>query len=171
MNSNEPKAVEAKLYKSYLVSKRYCYLRSVLNTSDYNMVRHIDEFYKKLDYEKLKDFYSFQQDYSFLHSSVDLIHAYPEFSDYVFNLSKRDGIPKLDGMPDYLRLALFSFGIDWYSDIPSLDSTYDYKNMVSSNDKIYKDSHKTHESVDYVYSKRLNDLNPILQKILIEYYA
>lgn len=171
MNSNEPKAVEAKLYKAYLVSKRYCFLRNVLNTSDYNMVRQIDEFYKKIEYEKLKDFYSFQQDYSKLRSTADLIHCYPEFEDYVSNIPKREGVPILEGIPDYLRIAMFGFSLDWYSDIPSLDSTYDYKSMVSSNDKIYKDSHKTHESVDYVYSKRLHDLNPQLQQILIEYYA
>lgn len=165
LHSKPWKCANAKMYRNYLVSKRYCFLRDTLRFSDYYMVRQIDEYYKKLDYEKLKDFYSFQQDYTKLHSAVDLIHMYPEFEDcYKSVLSDN-----LSGLPDYIRLALFSFGVDWYCDKSSLENTYDYKNLVQKTDDIYKDTHKAHDVHNYRYSKRFTDINSSLQKIILNY--
>lgn len=166
MHTKEPEKVEAKLYRSYLVSKRFLYIRDTLNCSSDYLVKQIDEFYKKIDYERLKDFYQFQSIYSKSHSTVDLINMYPEFSDYLDKLKKCD----IDSVPDYLRLALFSFGIDWYSEfLPSLDSTYDAQLVKSMHNKIYKDTHKAHDVHNYRYSKRLQSLDPELQKIVISY--
>lgn len=157
--------VNAKMYRAYLVSKRYIYLRDTLRFSDTVMLREINDYYKKFDYEKLKDFYSFQEDYVKLHPLRDLIHMYPEFADYYLSRT----VNNLSGMPDYLRLALFSFGLDWYDDKKCLEDSYDYKNLVQRSDKIYKDTHKAHDVHNYRYSKRFHDINPTLQKIIQDY--
>lgn len=166
MDTKERDKVEMKLYRDFLVSKRYIYLRSSLRCSDEWLLKSIDEFYKKYDYERLKDFYLFQQDYSKLHSTLDLINMYPEFSDYLDNVTT----DSIQDVPDYLRFALFSFGIDWYfGELPSLDGTYDAKLVKSQHDKIYKDTHKAHDINNYRYSKRFHDSDPLLQNLILKY--
>ena len=53
-------------------------------SSDYVLLKCINEFYKKLDYERLKDFYSFQVNYVDLNPDRlhDLVFMYPDMVDY-----------------------------------------------------------------------------------------
>lgn len=163
MHSKEPDKVNVKLYKIYMISKRFLYLRNSLGLTSGQLMDEIDDYYKKLDYERLKDFYTFQQEYSFNHSVSDLIHMYPDFVDYLFKLKD------ISDVPDYYRLALFSFGLDFYSLIPDLNDSYDFKQMKDSHDKIYKDTHKRHDINNYRYSQRFKDLNSDLQKVILNY--
>lgn len=166
MDTKDRDKVEAKLYRTYLVSKRYLYLRSSLGCSDEWLMKSIDDYYIKLDYERLKDFYKFQEDYTKIHSPLDLIHMYPEFNEFLDSVE----VDKLEFVPDYLRLALFSFGVDWYfGELPTVDGTFDAKRVKSQHDKIYKDTHKAHDIHNYRYSKRFNRSDPQLQDIILNY--
>ena len=169
MNSKEPDKVEAKIYKMYLVSSRFCYIRDSLGVSSGSLLNRINEYYKKVDYEKLKDFYLFQEDYVLSHPVQDLVTAYPEFYDFCYQ-RKSDPLLK-DSCFDFAwqSLALNSFKIKSLDKLPDIYETYDYKVMKSKNNQIYKDTHKRHNVNDYRYSQRLHDLNPELQSILIKY--
>ena len=164
MNSHEVDSVKAKLYKVYLVSKRFCFLRDSLGFTSGKMLKRINQYYKKYDYEKLKDFYKFQEDYTMIHPVQDLIAAYPEFYDMCVNLDHDSCFD----LPWQIS-ALKSFKIKDPHDVPDLFNTYDFKVMKRKNNDIYKDTHKRHNVNNYRYSQRLHDLNPALQKILIKY--
>ena len=168
MNSKEPKFVESKLYKIYLVSSRFCYIRDSLGLTSGQCLKRINEYYKKVDYEKLKDFYLFQQDYVLSHPVQDLITAYPEFYDFCVSYKSDPTKESCFTLP-WQSLALKSFKISSLEKLPDLYDTYDYKVMKSKNNQIYKDTHKRHNVNDYRYSQRLHDLNPELQSILIKY--
>lgn len=164
MNSKDMDCVEGKLYKVYLQSKRFCFLRDSLGLTSGQMLSKINDYYKKVDYEKLKDFYLFQQDYVMSHPVQDLICAYPEFYDLCVSLS-HDSCFDLP----WQVFALKSFKIKDPHEVPDLFNTYDFKVMKRKNNDIYKDTHKRHNVNNYRYSARLNNLNPSLQKILIKY--
>lgn len=166
-HSKEMVKVEAKLYRTYLVSKRFCFIRDSLRLSNFVMLKHINDYYVKFDYERLKDFYQFQQDYTMFKPASDLIHMYPEFADLLLKFSQEN--KDLVSLPEYISQALFTFGLDWYCDFSELSDTFDFKTMRSISDKIYKDTHKAHDAHAYRYSQRFYDLNPQLQQILIKY--
>lgn len=166
MNSLDPDKVEHRLYKFYLVSKRFCLLRDTLNTSDEWLYQRIDAFYKMLEYEQLKDFYSFQSSYSFVHPVGDLVHMYPEFSDDLVNLTE-DKLSKLRNID--FKLGSFSLNLSSYSGVSDFNEVYDYQAMKLQHRKIYLDSHKNQEKNDYLYSEKFHYLNPTLQSLLIKY--
>lgn len=174
MNSRPMDRVDNKLYKIYLVSKRFLYLRSTLDMTSGQLLKAIDSYYKKLDYERLKDFYLFQQNYAELHDPSDLMHMYPDFVDWVndFVYSRRYSI---NDVPEYIKFALQSFGYDvrgiqtFPFVLSKLEDSYDFRNMRQQHDKIYKDTHKAHDVHNYRYSETFHRLNPELQKIIQTY--
>ena len=165
MDTVEYRLVCLKLRKWFNISKRFCFIRDSLGVSSDYVLNCINEFYKKLDYERLKDFYSFQVNYVDLNPGRlhDLVFMYPDMVDYFRSL-------KLDEYPDnelYVN-ALESFGI---SDLGTFDysDTLDFKGSSSRASDIYKDTHKAHEKNEYLYSERFKYLDPELQKIMIAY--
>lgn len=170
MHTHSPKSVEVKIYKTFLVSKRYCLIRSILRTSDYWLVRAIDRFYKKVDYYHLRDFYTFQQEYSSHHPASDLIHMYPEFEETYLSLPQDISCLSADGIPNAVVSNLMSFGIDVYCEKSSLESTYDYMLQKSKSEEIYKDTHKAHAIHSYINSRTFKRLDPLLQTIILDYH-
>lgn len=163
MHSNETDKVEAKLYRSYLVSRRFCFIRNSLGVSDNYLLAKISCFYKKVDYEKLKDFYQFQEAYVKSHSVIDLVHMYPEFVE----LFKKSA--SFDDLPLYAREAAFSFGLSMSNKFHDLRDTKDFLFLKQTSEKIYKDTHKAHDINNYRYSQTFHSLNPKLQKIILDY--
>ena len=163
MDTKEVHKVEAKIYRAYLVSSRFCYITDLLGTSHLYTLRKIDEFYKKLDYERLKDQFKFQQDYTVMHDVVDLVNMYP---DLCYTVRGANSFQDLS--PEY-QLALHAFGIDYLTDFPSVTSSFDFKSMAFKHDSIYKDTHKAHDVNNYRYSKKFNRSDPELQKIILKY--
>ena len=163
-NAKNPNSFRSSLYRLYLTGKRAVYIARCLNSSVDYVARQIDEYYKKVDYYKLKDFYKWQSEYVLGHPVQDLMFAYPDFvRDYEY----AEKFPRSCLSPSFWY-ALESFKIDTLNP-PLLKNTFDYKRMVAKSFKIYKDTHKRHDINAYRYSKRLNNLNPSLQKILIKY--
>lgn len=156
------------LYRWYMISKRICTFALSLSCSVNYIVSRIDEFYKKLDYQNLKDFLEWQSDYLFFHGKrQELLNAYPELLCVV-----KDNIESGDlfGSLSYAEtLALWSFGIFSKDDFIHLVDCYDFKSMVRSSLKIYKDTHKAHTANRYLYSQKFQFSDASLQKILIDY--
>lgn len=153
------------LRRVYAVSKRVCMFANMLNTSVAWIVRRIDEFYKKLDYQNLYEFYSFQQDYSKSHSVHELSFMYPNFV-FQWEFYKRN--PRVNF--DYIfQMAFESFGLDKV-ECCELQDCAEFKTMVHKAQKIFKESHKSHDVHDYLYSRRMSQVDPQLQKILIKYF-
>lgn len=165
MDTIEPRLVNIKLRKWYNVSKRFCFIRDSLGYSSEYVLKCINEFYKKLDYQRLRDFYTFQSDYVSLNPSRlhDLVFMYPDMVDY-FQCLKPDEYPDNKLYVD----ALESFGI---SDLGTFDysDTLDFKSSSSRASDIFKDTHKAHERNNYLYSERFKYSDPELQKIIIAY--
>ena len=165
MDTVEHRLVSLKLRKWFNISKRFCFIRDSLGVSSDYVLNCINEFYKKLDYERLKDFYFFQVNYLDLNPGrlLDLVFMYPDMVDY-FRSLKSDEYPDNDL---YVN-ALESFGI---SDLGTFDysDTLDFKGSSSRASDIYKDTHKAHEKNEYLYSERFKYLDPELQKIMIAY--
>lgn len=124
------------LRRWYFISKRICYFSFLLNVSVRWLVSRIIEFWKKVDYEMLLEFYEFQEVYAKTCSPSELVVMYPEFyrtlKDYV-NVVDR---------PFYIDVALAQFDIYSVSDIPDYKDTFDYQAMKNKNYNIYKDTHK-----------------------------
>ena len=163
-DSKNDESLRSSLYRLYLCGKRVSYIANCLHSSVEYVVKHIDEFYKKVDYQHLKEFYEWQSSYTVSHSVSDLMFAYPEFvRDYQFY----DSYPTVSCSDSFLY-ALDSFKIDTLNP-PDLKNTFDYIVMCNRSFKIYKDTHKAHDVNNYRYSTKLKRLNPSLQKILIKY--
>lgn len=165
MDTVETRLVDLKLRKLYNISKRFVFIRDSLGYSSEYVLKCINEFYSKIDYERLKDFYSFQVDYvsnnpGRLH---DLVFMYPDMIDYFQNL-KPDEFPDNNLFVD----ALETFGI---SDLGTFDysDTLDFRGTSSRASDIYKDTHKAHERNNYLYSEKFKHLDCELQKIMISY--
>lgn len=163
--SRDEEAFENALHRWYAVSHRICTFASCLSLSINYIVSRIDEFYKKLDYENLVDFYQWQQEYCNIHPASELVAAYPEFYWYYLHYVRKSDFKT----SDYVNYALKSFGICDDDDFVRLEETHDFKSMKESSSKIYKDTHKAHSVNEYVYSKRFRDSDPLLQKIIINY--
>ena len=152
------------LYRLYLTGKRVSYIAHCLNSSVEYVVKHIDDYYKQVDYYHLKEFYEWQSNYTKSHPVQDLVFAYPDFvKEYEFY----EKYPKVSCSDSFLY-ALDSFKVDTLNP-PELKKTFDYMVMCNKSYKIYKDTHKAHDSNNYRYSQKLKRLNPSLQKILIKY--
>lgn len=163
-NAKDDKSFNSSLYRLYLTGKRAVYIARCLNSSVEYVARHIDEYYKKVDYYKLKDFYRWQENYVINHPVSDLMFAYPDFvRDYEF----AEKFSKSEMSPSFWY-ALETFQIDPLNP-PKLHKCFDFMRMRDKALKIYKDTHKRHDINAYRYSRRLHNLNPSLQKILITY--
>ena len=154
------------LYRWYGVSKRICTFASSLGVSVNYLVDCIDEFYKKLDYENLKDFYHWQSEYTLINPPQDLLAAYPEMY-WLYKHYLKDG--DFGHFSNWQKLSLSGFGIYEDSDFVQLEDTLDFKQMKSQSLKIYKDTHKAHAVHNYLYSQRFKDSDPLLQKIILSY--
>lgn len=165
IQSKLPELVELKLRKLYNVSCRFIAIRTALNTTTEWLCSRIDRFYKQVDYEKLVDFYKYQENYCILHSARDLIHMYPDFDFYWSNIDDPESSDNV-----VYNLALLSFDTDIYSlDKVDYSETADFKNMVDVSEKIYKDTHKRQDINNYRYSQKFHNLDPELQKIILDY--
>lgn len=175
MYSKEPDKVESKLYKIYLVSKRFCFIRDTLQVSSGVLLSKINEYYKKLDYERLIDFFRFQEIYSRTKPITDLVHMYPDFSTWLLEFINARPCKSVDDVPTYLKFACESFGyflpnlLAFPDLVVPLDETVDYNVMKKQHDKIYKDTHKAHDIHNYRHSSTFRRLNPSLQKIILNY--
>lgn len=164
-NAKSPESFRSSLYRLFLVSKRVKYISLLLRSSVENVVKHIDEFYKKIDYDRLTEFYEWQSVYSKMHPPSELMFAYPEFvRDYQFY----EKYPKVPCSDSFLA-GLDSFGIDTLNP-PVFSRTYDFMTICNTSYKIYKDTHKNHEKNAYLYSRKFGALNPTLQTIMIKYH-
>lgn len=154
------------LYRWYGISKRICTFASSLGVSLNYIVERIDEFWKKVDYENLKNFYSWQETYVKKSPVQDLLAAYPEmywlYKHYVFS-------GDFNHLSRWQMQALESFCIFEKEDFRELENTYDFQEMKSTSFKIYKDTHKAHAVNAYLYSQKFKDSDPLLQKIIISY--
>lgn len=175
MFGKESDKVNAKLYKIYLVSKRFCFIRDTLQVSSGILLKRINDYYKKLDYERLKDFYRFQEEYSVNHPLSDLVHMYPEFSLWLKEIVSKRPVVSVSDIPRYLQIATDSFGYYFpnlfaFPDlVSSLSDCHDFKIMSKLHDGIYKDTHKAHDIHSYRHSEKFRRLNPKLQKIILKY--
>lgn len=165
-DSKSPESFRTSVYKLFLVSKRTVWIAKCLRSSVENVVKQIDDYYKKVDYDRLKQFYEWQSLYSAHHPTQDLIFAYPDLvRDYMF-YEKYSKIP----LSVAFQAALDSFNVDVLNP-PDFKQTADFKSMISINSKIYNDTHKNHEKNSYLYSQKFGYLNPSLQKIMIKYHS
>lgn len=160
-NSKQPDSVDSRLYKLYLVSNRFWFLHVSLNCSPEWLYKNIVEYHKKCDYERLKDFYQFQADYCKTQPASDLVSMYPDVYDLLVN----DTDKKYLDSPKF-QAILATFGT---TSLTKYEDSYDYKTMVSQHDSIYKDSHKRHEINSYAHSEKFRELDPGLQKIILNY--
>jgi hypothetical protein len=148
-----------------LVSKRTVWIAKCLRSSIENVVHQIDDYYKLVDYDRLKQFYQWQSVYSKNHPTQELIFAYPDLvRDYMFY----EKYPKIPMSQTFLA-ALDSFNVDVLNP-PDFKQTADYLSQRSVNNKIYSDTHKNHQKNSYLYSQKFGYLNPSLQKIMIKYH-
>ena len=165
-NAKSEESFKTSLYKLFLVSKRTVYIAKCMRSSVENVVKHIDMYYKKVDYDRLKQFYEWQSIYSQHHPVSELMFAYPDLvRDYMFY----EKYPKIP-MSDTFVAALDSFNIDVLNP-PDFNQTADFKSMISINNKIYNDTHKNHQKNGYLFSQKFGYLNPSLQKIMIKYHT
>lgn len=167
MDSRDPDLVNLQLRKWYNISKRFLFIRDSLGYSSEYVLYCINEFYNKCDYERLRDFFKFQSDYSKLYPDRvhDLVHMYPDMVDYFQSLD-----PQVYPDNDMYVNAIESFGI---SDLGYFDysDTLDFKGSSSRSADIFKDTHKAHEKNNYLYSQRFKDLDPYLQNIMLSYVS
>ena len=163
-NAKNDHSFNSSLYRLYLTGKRVNYIAHCLNSSLDYVLRHIDEYYKKVDYYNLKKFFEWQSLYSIDHPVSDLMFAYP---DFVRDMQFYEKYPKLK-IPLSVEYAIGSFGLDLLKDY-HFEDTFDFKVMLAKSFKIYKDTHKNHDVNNYRYSEKLHRSNPSLQKILINY--
>lgn len=161
-DSDGEESLRNSLYRWFATSKLVInYSRLLSRPVDY-VVSKIEEFYNKIEYERLVSFYQWQQNYTKNHSARDLLCAYPEFYHLYKDIS-------LDDLSDLEKSILETFDIYYDSEFPSLENTADYLSMKSQALKIYKDTHKAHEVNSYLYGQKLKSLDPKLQTILISY--
>lgn len=138
LNAKDNKSLTSTLYRWYSLSKRVVWYSRLLDVSLDEYVSQIEEFWKRMDYENLKSQLQFESDYvANGHSLPDLVHLFPEFSIYITNIIKEPTF-----VPDWVSLALQSFNISEFSDIPVLKDTHDFRSMSVLNNMIYRDSHK-----------------------------
>lgn len=154
------------LYRLFLCSKRAVYLSHLLKCDIPYLVRHIDEYYKKVDYYNLKTMYDYESNYSKSHSVQDLVFIYPQFAQEI-DFYNRRSFHRLT-LPDHVSFGIESFKLDMLKP-PELKKTFDYQVMARQSEKIYKDTHKSSDIAKYRHSEKLRRLNPSLQKILIAY--
>lgn len=163
------KSLDCALYRWYMISKRITNFAYSLGVTVNYLVERIDYFWKKLDYQNLKEFYLWQSNYLLSPNTKrqELLCAYPELYDHV---NKHVEEPDLFGSLSYSEiLALWSFGIFSKEDFIHLCSTYDFQSMRSQSQKIFKDTHKAHAANRYLYSKNFEFSDSALQKIIIGY--
>lgn len=164
-NAKSQDSFRTSLYKLFLVSKRTVWIAKCLRSSVENVVHQIDDYYKLVDYDRLKQFYQWQSVYSKNHPTQELIFAYPDLvRDYMFY----EKYPKIPMSQTFLA-ALDSFNVDVLNP-PDFKRTADFLSQRSVNNKIYSDTHKNHQKNSYLYSQKFGYLNPSLQKIMIKYH-
>ena len=166
LNVDTEESFNNSLYRWYNISKRICTFASSLCVTVNYIVQRIDDYWKKLDYENLKRFYEWQQDYARLHKVQDLLAAYPEFYWLYKNYVR---LGEFTHFSDWQKLSLSTFGIETDGDFVELENTYDFNEMKSTSFKIYKDTHKSHSINAYLYSEKFKFSDPILQRIIIDY--
>lgn len=149
----------------YTTSKRVVWFSRCLRTSVDYIVRRIEDFYSKVDYENLKAMYEKQVTYMDPvsgHLLSDLVYMYPDFLQVLPFFLQTGHVPK------YIRLAMESFGIDDVDGVPSPDQVPDFLQMKSNAEKIYKDTHKR-QFVNAYRDGQLAVTNPKLHKIIRKY--
>lgn len=131
-------------------------------------VSHIEKYYQNKDYENLKKYYQFQENYVIDdHPVQDLVHLNSGWLYSIFDSS----FTEFDhDHPDFQKicLQLESYGIDVqrffdvdltkrkeYFDSLSLFGSVDYKELAVNRHKILKDSTKTKKKNDYL-NEQLN---------------
>lgn len=154
------------LYRWYGISRRICTFAYSLGVDVNYIVSRIEEFYKNEEYENLVDFYSWCESYTKVHSVRDLVCAYPQFY-YDVGFAIKEG--KFGSLPFSYEAALFSFDIVEEEDFPKLEESFDFRTMKISSEKIYKDTHKSHDIRRYQYSRRFHESDPKLQSIILNY--
>lgn len=160
------KSFDNSLKRWFGISKRISCFSSMLGVSMDWLVTQIEQYWQKIDYENLIDFYSWQSDYAYGHDSRDLLCAYPEAYSYLSDLL-HDG--KEFPFDSDFAISLASFNILDCDDFIELNQTFDFKAMKSSADKIFKDTRKSKRIRSYLYCKRFERSDSALQKILINY--
>ena len=163
----DPKSIDTALRRLYSLSKRIVLFSRSLHTSVDYLVKRIEEFNLKCDYERLVVFYQFQEDYAKVHSVRDLVFLYPELCYQIEHLFIKDDT--FGNMPAYIRNALESFDIFYASEFPKLKMTFDFEQMKRNSEKIYKDSHKRNSINAYLYSDDFKYSDPKLQRLIINY--
>lgn len=165
-DAKSPDSYKNSLYRLFLTSKHAHYICHLLNADMSYVVKQIDEYYKRVDYYNLKSMFQYEEAYSKVAPTQDLIYLYPLFvKEFNFYLNKN--YQRLT-LPDSILYAIESFGIDVLNP-PQLSETLDFKNMAAKAQKIYKDTHKSSDISKYRHSDKLRRLNPLLQKILLDY--
>lgn len=157
-----PESFVNSLKRWYTISKRISSYVSFLGFSLPYVVGRIDEFWKKIDYQHLIDFYKFQESYANVHPCSHLILMYPDF----YKLCEFNSFGMK--LPYWIQLALNSFGLELPIDIPKKEDTFDYKAMISQAQKIYKDTHKRHE-INAYRDFKLERNDPKLASIVRKY--
>ena len=164
----QKESLDCCLKRWYMISKRICTFALSLGCTVNYLVERIEYFWNMCDYESMKRFYEWQNDYLKFHGKPqDLLCAYPELYSFV-----NDNIenPDLFGLLSYPELsALWSFGIYSKQDFVHLLQTYDHKSMVRASFKIFKDTHKAHSANRYLYSRKFKNSDSKLQQIIIDY--
>ena len=160
--SDSPDTLRNSLRRLYVLSIKVCWFASRLGTSVRWLVSRIDEYWRLVDYEHLKDFYSYQVQFAQRYGSKELILMYPvSYQSIKFS----------DGIYRFFDYAKDSFGLRSDEELPELKDTRFYKIYKDSCDNIFKDSHKSHEINSYLYSRKFGASDPKLQKILIKYHS
>lgn len=131
------------LRRLYRMSKLVIWNSRLCGFSVDYYVKQIEDYHLKVDYENLKEMYSFQEEYCKKgNKASDLINMYPEFSQMVFCLSDSDF-----GLNSFYRSAIATFGVDYPT---RLEDTADFKSMMFLHNRIFQDSHKRKKSNAYI---------------------
>lgn len=93
------------LKRLYFISQRCCYFCSDVGISISNFVRFLDKFYSVKSLKTLKNFYEFQERYTFEKPllAIELLNLYPTFIEDLFSHTS-------ENVPKWYDLVLESFG-------------------------------------------------------------
>lgn len=158
-NSKDIPSFYNSLRRLYRMSKRIVWYSRICGVSLDYYVKQIEDYYTKLEYENLKEMYLFQEDYTKINPSSDLVFMYPDLVKEVRNSHHSDF-----GLASSLVRTLQTFGLD---DIGfDLKDTQDYKSMKFLHKRIFTESRKrkkANEEKDKAVLKRDPKLYNILK--------
>ena len=176
---------ESPLYRLYFISLSVWSLSILFKVDISTYVSHIEDYYKNVEYEKLKSMYQFQQDYTNEGKPVQDLVWFDRFWLDSVRPNVEDDLLWRSLRPNFLAnkvicYQLESYGIDVekfysadlteqneYFDSLSFFKCGDYLDYKVNAEKIYKDNTKTKKKNDYLNCSELETTNSEIYEQLI----